>query len=40
MFEESGYVRITDFGIAKNEMTDGSSNMRNESSGTPVYMAP
>jgi serum/glucocorticoid-regulated kinase 2 len=29
VFEESGYVRITDFGIARNEQSDSASNARN-----------
>ena len=34
--EESGYVRITDMGIARIIREDNS----NETSGTPGYMAP
>ena len=39
VFEETGYVRLTDFGIAK---VQSSSNLplKFESSGTPGYMAP
>ena len=36
VLDEKGYVRITDFGIAKENMPDNSS----ETSGTPGYMAP
>ena len=36
VLDENGYVRITDFGIAKENMEDNSS----ETSGTPGYMAP
>ena len=36
VLDEKGYVRITDFGIAKENMSDNSS----ETSGTPGYMAP
>jgi serine/threonine protein kinase len=36
ILDEKGYVRITDFGIAKENMPDNSS----ETSGTPGYMAP
>ena len=36
VLEDKGYCRITDFGIAKENMPDNSS----ETSGTPGYMAP
>lgn len=36
VFEESGYLRITDFGIARKWSPDNSK----ETSGTPGYMAP
>ena len=36
VLDENGYVRITDFGIAKENMPDNST----ETSGTPGYMAP
>ena len=36
VLDDKGYVRITDFGIAKENMPDNSS----ETSGTPGYMAP
>ena len=36
VLDENGYVRITDFGIAKENLPDNSS----ETSGTPGYMAP
>ena len=36
VLDEKGYVRITDFGIAKKNMEDNSS----ETSGTPGYMSP
>ena len=36
VLDEKGYVRITDFGIAKENMLDNSS----ETSGTPGYMSP
>ncbi len=36
MLDERGYVRITDFGIAKLYQKENSS----ETSGTPGYMAP
>ena len=36
VLDEKGYVRITDFGIAKENMPDNSS----ETSGTPGYMSP
>ena len=36
VLEQSGYLRITDFGIAKDNMPDNSS----ETSGTPGYMSP
>ncbi len=36
VMENTGYVRITDFGVAKINMKDNSS----ETSGTPGYMAP
>ncbi len=39
MFEETGYARITDFGIAKLE-TNNLLPVKFESSGTPGYMAP
>lgn len=39
LFEENGYLRLTDFGIAK--FGAGENNpARSEASGTPVYMAP
>ena len=34
--DKEGYIRITDFGVAKRNMPDNSS----ETSGTPGYMAP
>ena len=36
VMENTGYIRITDFGVAKINMKDNSS----ETSGTPGYMAP
>ena len=36
VLDEKGYVRLTDFGIAKKNMEDNSS----ETSGTPGYMSP
>ena len=36
VLDDKGYVRITDFGIAKENMLDNSS----ETSGTPGYMSP
>ena len=36
VLEESGYIRLTDFGIAKINMKDNSA----ETSGTPGYMSP
>ena len=36
VLDEKGYVRITDFGVAKKNLKDNSS----ETSGTPGYMAP
>ena len=36
VLDDKGYVRITDFGIAKENLPDNSS----ETSGTPGYMAP
>jgi serine/threonine protein kinase len=36
VLDENGYLRITDFGIAKENMKDNS----NETSGTPGYMSP
>ena len=36
VMESTGYIRITDFGVAKINMKDNSS----ETSGTPGYMAP
>ena len=36
VLDEKGYVRITDFGVAKTNLRDNSS----ETSGTPGYMAP
>ena len=36
VLDDKGYVRITDFGIAKENMLDNS----NETSGTPGYMSP
>ena len=36
VLDENGYVRITDFGIAKKNLNDNS----NETSGTPGYMSP
>ena len=36
VLDDKGYLRITDFGIAKDNMIDNSS----ETSGTPGYMAP
>ena len=37
IFEENGYLRLTDFGIAVFRSTTDNAS---ESSGTPVYMAP
>ena len=36
VLDENGYVRLTDFGIAKENMPDN----RSETSGTPGYMSP
>lgn len=36
VFEENGYARITDFGVARKRKDDNSE----ETSGTPGYMAP
>ena len=36
MFEESGFLRITDFGVARKKKTNNSD----ETSGTPGYMSP
>lgn len=36
MFEENGYLRITDFGVARKKKESNSE----ETSGTPGYMAP
>lgn len=36
VFDELGYLRLTDFGIARIATTDNAS----ETSGTPGYMAP
>ena len=36
VLDEKGYIRLTDFGIAKKNMEDNSS----ETSGTPGYMSP
>ena len=36
VLDENGYIRLTDFGIAKINMPDNSS----ETSGTPGYMSP
>ena len=36
VLDENGYIRLTDFGIAKENMPDNSS----ETSGTPGYMSP
>ena len=36
VLEENGYIRLTDFGIAKINMSDNST----ETSGTPGYMSP
>ena len=36
VLDENGYIRLTDFGIAKENMSDNSS----ETSGTPGYMSP
>jgi serum/glucocorticoid-regulated kinase 2 len=36
VFEENGYARITDFGVARKHKNDNSD----ETSGTPGYMAP
>lgn len=36
VFEESGYLRITDFGVARKKRENNSD----ETSGTPGYMAP
>lgn len=38
MLEETGYVRLTDFGIAK--YVRDIKNGKYDSSGTPGYMAP
>lgn len=38
MFDENGYLKLTDFGIAR-EWQPGAENS-NETSGTPGYMAP
>ena len=40
VFEEKGYVRITDFGIAKIMNEEEESCKTTEPSGTPGYMAP
>lgn len=39
LFEENGYIRLTDFGIAKFR-TQENNPSKSEASGTPVYMAP
>lgn len=36
VFEESGYVRVTDFGVARKRKEENSD----ETSGTPGYMSP
>ena len=36
MFDEKGYIKVTDFGIAKTYQRENS----HETSGTPSYMAP
>ena len=36
VFDENGYIKITDFGIAKTYQRENS----HETSGTPSYMAP
>ena len=36
VFEENGYLRITDFGVAQKKKENNSE----ETSGTPGYMAP
>ena len=36
VLDENGYIRLTDFGIAKENLSDNSS----ETSGTPGYMSP
>lgn len=36
VFQEDGYARITDFGVARKHKNDNSD----ETSGTPGYMAP
>ena len=36
VLDEKGYIRLTDFGIAKKNLEDNSS----ETSGTPGYMSP
>ena len=36
VFEENGYLRITDFGVARKRKENNSE----ETSGTPGYMAP
>jgi protein kinase A len=36
VFEENGYLRITDFGVARKKRENNSE----ETSGTPGYMAP
>jgi serine/threonine protein kinase len=36
VFDKNGYMKVTDFGIAKHYERENSS----ETSGTPSYMAP
>ena len=36
MFDENGYARITDFGVARKKKDDNAD----ETSGTPGYMSP
>ncbi len=36
VFEENGYLRLTDFGVARKRKTNNSE----ETSGTPGYMSP
>ena len=40
VLEENGYVRVTDFGIAKKNTSTISVKSRVETSGTPGYMSP
>ncbi|MGE0433999.1 MAG: serine/threonine-protein kinase, partial [Planctomycetota bacterium] len=40
MFDETGHVKLTDFGLAKNTDTDTTTTRPGKAVGTPYYMSP